>query len=70
MLITQYPFIDDEGVVYYNFIKYYSDQEHKGVRQIETGTIFDSAVDIYPSPFTYEEVDLEEENKNKEREDN
>ena len=27
------------------------------IRQIETGIVYDDAVDIYPCPYTYEETD-------------
>ena len=37
-------------------IRHYSDQYVK-IRQIETGALYDDAVDIYPCPYTYEETD-------------
>lgn len=37
-------------------IMHYSDRNLK-IRQVETGTIYDSADDIYPCPYTYEETD-------------
>jgi hypothetical protein len=39
------------------YTKTYSDQNYK-IRQIETGRLFTSAVDINPSRFTYEETDI------------
>ena len=40
-----------------NRIYQYSDANVK-VRQIETGIVYDSAMDIYPCPYTYEETDI------------
>lgn len=37
----------------------YSD-EHKKIRQIETGIVYDDAIDI-PNRYTYEETDIESE---------
>ena len=37
-------------------IRHYSDAGFK-IRQIETGIIYDDAVDIVPCPYTYEETD-------------
>ena len=38
-------------------IRHYSDQQLK-IRQIETGRIYDDAVDRYPCKWTYEETDI------------
>ena len=35
----------------------YSDQKVK-IRQIETGTVWNDAVNVIPCPFTYEETDI------------
>ena len=40
-----------------NYMKYYSNNNLK-IRQIETGRIYVSAIDIYPYRFTYEETDI------------
>ena len=40
-----------------NRIYQYSDANVK-IRQIETGVVCDSALDIYPCPYTYEETDI------------
>ena len=37
-------------------IKHYSDSNYK-IRQIETGIIYEDAVDIIPCKYTYEETD-------------
>lgn len=37
-------------------IRHYSDIGFK-IRQIETGNIYEDAVDVYPCPYTYEETD-------------
>ena len=37
-------------------IRHYSDQSLK-IRQIETGIVYDDAVDVLPCQYTYEETD-------------
>ena len=49
MIITEY--IESE-----NRERRYSDQGMK-IRQIETGILYDDAVDVIPCPYTYEESD-------------
>jgi len=70
MLIQIYPFIDEDGNVHNDLIKTCSTDPKKGIRKIETGEIFDSAVDIYPCLFTYEEVELESEDQENEEGEN
>lgn len=41
-----------------NLIRHYSD-EGKKIRQIETGILYDEAVDVVPCRFTYEETDID-----------
>jgi hypothetical protein len=41
-------------------VKHYSDSGKK-IRQIETGRIYDEAVDVVPCRFTYEETDIDAE---------
>lgn len=53
---TQYPYVDNEGNTYENLIKTYSNNNKK-IIQLETGNIYDEAVDIFPSRFTYEETE-------------
>ena len=38
-------------------VRHYSDENLK-IRQIETGRIYDDAVDRYPCKWTYEETDI------------
>lgn len=56
MIITQYPFIDASGAERYELIEHKSD---KGVliKQVETGILYASAIDVYPCRYTYEETD-------------
>ena len=46
-----------------NLYKTYSDNKYR-IKQIETGNIYDEAIDIENAPYTYEETDMliEEEN--------
>lgn len=39
-----------------NRIRHYSDAGFK-IRQIETGVLYDDAVDVLPCKYTYEEID-------------
>lgn len=38
-------------------VRHYSDENFK-IRQIETGIIYDDAVDVIPCKYTYEETDI------------
>ena len=58
MIKTQYPYIDDFGQERLDLIKTYTDTPGKCLRQIETGFIYDEAIDAYPLRFTYEEIDI------------
>ena len=53
---TQYPYINANGVEKENFIKTYSDIGLR-ILQNETGAVYDEAVDLYPSKYTYSETD-------------
>lgn len=56
-LKLQRPFIDDNGVERANLEKHYAEDDN-GVRykikQVETGIIYDEAVDLFPCKYTYE----------------
>ena len=54
-ILTQFPYIDENGTTYENLIKTYSNENFKIV-QIETGNVYDIAVDVFPSKYTYEET--------------
>lgn len=38
-------------------VRHYSDENLK-IRQIETGIVYDDAVDVIPCRYTYEETDI------------
>lgn len=38
-------------------IRHYSDEGYY-IRQIETGILYEDAVDVLPCPYTYEETDV------------
>ena len=40
-----------------NRVRHYSDERYK-IRQVETGIIYDDAVDYIPCIYTYEETDI------------
>lgn len=55
MIKTEYPYNNNS-----NLIRTYSD-EGKKIIQVETGKVFDDAVDLYPCKYTYiEEVPEDE----------
>lgn len=53
MIITEYFMTRSDGV---NLIRTYSDEDRKLI-QNETGIIYDEAIDIEDSPYTYKESD-------------
>lgn len=53
---TQYPYIDENGKERENLIKTYSDLGLY-ILQNETGEVYDEAVDVYPSKYTYSETE-------------
>ena len=63
MIHTQQPFIDDEGVEHADLIKHWTDDENKVLLQVETGYVYGEAIDLYPCPYTYEEIDKPKEDE-------
>lgn len=53
MLKTEFYETRFDGV---NLYRTYSDEDYK-IRQIETGNIYEEAIDVENSGFTYEETD-------------
>lgn len=54
MLIQEYPVVLNE-VKRYDLIRTKSDSNLK-IKQLETGLVFDEAIDSYPTVYTYEET--------------
>lgn len=54
MIITEYIEIENRE-------RRYSDLNMK-IRQVETGNLYEDAVDVIPCPYTYEETDIPIEN--------
>lgn len=48
-------YINENGVEQPHLIETYSDQDFK-IKQVETGNIYDRAVDLKPCKYTYEET--------------
>ena len=59
VLMFQHPFVLD-GVEHDDLVLTYAEnaahQKYR-IRQVETGIVYDSAVDVYPSRYTYEVTD-------------
>lgn len=52
-IVTEYYKTRGDGV---RLNRTYSDQDLM-IRQVETGNVFDSAIDVEGAPYTYEETD-------------
>ena len=70
MILTQYPYIDDNGRTHHNLVKTWTDDETKTLLQVETGATYDEAIDLYPCVFTYQEIDKPLEEENQEQDEN
>lgn len=57
MIKEQYPYIDDFGVEHDDLVKHWTTNDKKIMLQVETGDLYEEAIDAYPCRFTYEEVD-------------
>lgn len=55
-LILQYPYIDKDGKSNDKLIKIFSDED-KTIMKIETGEEYIEVIDLYPTPFTYTEIE-------------
>ena len=56
-LKLQRPYIDENGKVYEHLERHYAEDENGAkykIKQIETGIIYDEAIDPYPCKYTYE----------------
>lgn len=54
MIQREFYMTRSDGV---NLFRTYSDENFK-IRQIETGIIYDEAIDVENAPYTYEETDI------------
>lgn len=54
MIIREFFMTRKDGV---NLYRTYSD-EHFKIKQVQTGYIYDEAIDVESAPFTYEETDI------------
>ena len=51
----QHPYIDEKRKKHDDLTKHYSD-EGLPIMKMETGEVYDEAIDQWPCPFHYEEV--------------
>lgn len=61
-MIIQKTYKDENGVEHFNLMETYSDNPDKTLLQVQTGAIYDRAIDVVPVRYTYEEVDREPDN--------
>ena len=55
-LKAQYPYIDEDGVIKNDLIKHYAEDEIGNkyyIKQIQTGILYDAAVDVFPCKYAY-----------------
>ena len=64
-VIEIYPYVDEQVIEHENLVQYKSD-EGKQIIQLETGRIYDEAIDSYPCRYTYAEMIQPEEKEIKE----
>ena len=58
MILIEYPFNGNKTL-----IRTYSNNSNKALLQVETNAIYDEAIDVYPSRFTYVEIDKVEDDQ-------
>ena len=56
MIVTQTPYIDENGTTHENLVRHYSDQGMY-ILQVQTGIEYTEAVDVVPCRYTYTETD-------------
>lgn len=61
-MIIQKTYKDENGVEHFNLIETYSDNPDKTLLQVQTGAIYDRAIDVVPIRFTYQEIDKNPDN--------
>lgn len=54
MVVREFYLTRKDGV---NLYRSYSDKGYK-IKQVETGVIYDEAIDVESAPYTYEETDI------------
>ena len=55
MIVHKTPYIDEQGKEHNDKIETYSDKGLK-ILQVETGKVFDTAIDVSPLKYTYQET--------------
>lgn len=68
-VVEQYPYVDENGNENYDLVKHSSDNA-KPIIQLETGREYEEAIDVYPSKYTYVEIEeiIQHENETSEDE--
>lgn len=61
-VFEQHPYVDSEGIAHDDLVKHESDSG-KPIMQLETGRVYEEAVDNYPCAYTYVEIENEQEEK-------
>ena len=61
-VIEQHPYVDSEGNAHEDLVKHESDSG-KPIMQLETGRVYEEAVDNCPCAYTYVEIENEQAEK-------
>lgn len=56
MILTEHPYKGNKKL-----IRTYSDDPTKALLQLQTGAVYEEAIDVFPSRFSYKETGKEEE---------
>lgn len=59
-IVEQYPVVDGEGNENFDTVKHFSDKG-KPIVQLETGRVYEEAIDTYPCAYHYAEVETADE---------
>ena len=55
MILTEHPYKGNKKL-----IRTYTDDPAKALLQLETGAVYEEAIDVYPRRFSYEEIEKTE----------
>ena len=56
MILTEYPYQGNARL-----IRTHTDNPDMELQQVETGRVYDEAIDVYPCKFTYREIEKTDE---------
>ena len=66
-LKTLHPFINENNEKNFELVKHFAEDENGEkylIKQLETGILYQEAIDIFPCPYTYESTDIKANDEN------